>query len=330
MRTRPLDLVAWSTEDLHELRLEPDGRYQTRSATLRTLTAEVVERLASEFSRRPPETFPHLVCISGKCRTGSTALTNLFGIASVPAYYQPVKTILRHRVLGAPGAPWDLPDPKVEQVIAAKEMTGPYSLAECLFNPLACLTDAGYPRDRLHLLLLDRDPYESLASWLDKWSDRLPREELIGHFVLSSINAERLHDYAVTQQIDAVTYVYALSHWPHETVAALFRRLGIGDRFHAGVVDDWGARGAIESERSAVVFPDEPEAYRFAGLHSSEADYRFKARDTSGVTADERSSIEDASLVASYQRSVDRSCRDLQLPVEIRGRLVALPLSAPA
>ncbi|HEV7806056.1 MAG TPA: hypothetical protein VGO80_09570 [Solirubrobacteraceae bacterium] len=317
-------------EDLHDLCLEPDGRYQTRPVTLRNLTAEVVERLASAFSQRSPETFPHLVCITGKCRTGSTALTNLFGIADVPAYYQPVKTILRHRVLDGPGAPWDVPDALAEAVIAAKEMTGPYSVAECLFNPLECLIEAGYPRTRLHLLLLDRDPYESLASWLSKWSDRLPRDELVGHFVLSSVNAERLHDYAVEQEIDAVTYVYALSRWPHEAVAALFGRLGIGERFHDGVVDDWGARGAIESERSAVVFPDEPEVYRFAGLHSSEVDYCFKARDTSGVTADDRSSIEDTSLVESYQRSLERSCRDLELPDAIRDQLVAIPLSAPA
>jgi hypothetical protein len=330
MSTRSIDLLSLAPEELHERCLEPDGTYQTRAVTLRELTAEVVERLASAFSRRAPETFPHLVCISGKCRTGSTALTNLFGIAGVPAYYQPVKTILRHRVLGGPGAPWDLPHAAAEPVIAAKEMTGPYSVAECMFNPLECLIEAGYPRARLHLLLLDRDPYESLSSWLSKWSDRVPHDELIRHFVLSSVNAERLHDYAVDEEIDAVTYVYALSHWPHEAVSALLGRLGIGERFHAGVVDDWGARGAIESERSAVVFPDEPEVYRFAGLHGSESDYRFKSRDTSDVTADALSVIEAASLVESYQRSVDRSCRDLELPGDVADQLAALPLSVPA
>jgi hypothetical protein len=330
MSTRPIDLLSLAPEDRYDLCLEPDGKYQTRAVTLRQLTAEVVERLASAFAQRSPESFPHLVCISGKCRTGSTALTNLFGIAGVPAYYQPVKTILRHRVLSGPGMPWDPPDAAEEPVIAAKEMTGPYSVAECLFNPLECLTEAGYPSDRLHLLLLDRDPYESFSSWLTKWSDRLSRDDLLSHFVLSSVNAELLHDYAVEREIDTVTYVYALSRWPHEAMSALFDRLSIGQRFHAGVVDDWGARGAIESERSAVVFPDEPEVYRFAGLHSSEPNYRFKPRDTSNVTASELSAIRAAFLVESYRRSVDRTCHDLKLPRELRDQLAQLPLSVPA
>jgi hypothetical protein len=323
-----VELVGLPPEELYELCLEPDGKYQSRPVTLRELTAEVVERLASGFAQRPPDSFPHLVCISGKCRTGSTALTNLFGIANIPAYYQPVKTILRHRLLGGPGDAWELPGAEAQPVVAAKEMTGPYSLAECLFNPLECLAGAGYPRDRLHLLLLDRDPYESLASWLAKWSDRLPRGELLRNFVLASVNAQRLHDYAVNQRIDAVTYVYALTRWPHEAVAALFRRLGIGGSFHPEVVEDWGARGALESERSLVIFPDEPEVYRVTGLHSSEADYSFRARDTSGLTAGDRSLIEDASLVESYERAVERCCRDLPLPEDVRGHLLELSISA--
>lgn len=321
------ELIGLSAQELYELPLDPDGHYQSRSVTLQELTAEVVERLASGFAQRPPHSFPHLVCISGKCRTGSTALTNLFGIAGVPAYYQPVKTILRHRLLGGSGDAWEPPPAELEPVIAAKEMTGPYCLAECLFNPLECLLGAGYPRERLHLLSLDRDPYESLASWLLKWSDRLPRDVLLRNFVLASLNAQRLRDYAVEQQIDALTYVYALTRWPHEAVAALFRRLQIGKRFHPGVVDDWGARGALESERSQVIFPDEPEVYRVVGLHSSEASYSFKARDTTTLARGDRWLIEDALLVESYRRSVERCCQDLPLAENIRRRLLELPVA---
>jgi hypothetical protein len=321
------ELVALSAQELYELPLYPDGPCQSRSVTLREFTAEVVERLASGFAQRAPHSFPHLVCISGKCRTGSTALTNLFGIAGVPAYYQPVKTILRHRLLGGGGEAWELPEAALEPVVAAKEMTGPYTLAECLFNPLECLLEAGYPRERLHLLALDRDPYESLTSWLLKWSDRLPRDVLLRNFVLASVNARRLRDYAVEQQIDALTYVYALTRWPQEAVAALFRRLQIDERFHPGVVDDWGARGALESERSQVIFPDEPEVYRVVGLHSSETSYRFKARDTTTLTPNDRSLIEDAALVESYQRSVERCCIDLPLPNDVRTRLLELPMA---
>jgi hypothetical protein len=320
------ELMSLSMEELYDLRLEPDGKYQSRPVTLRDLTTEAVERLATGFARRSADSFPRLVCISGRCRTGSTVLTNLFGIAEIPAYYQPVKTILRHRLLDGPGRAWEPPSAQAQPVIAAKEMTGPYSLAECLFNPLECLIEAGYPANRLNLVLLDRDPYESLASWLTKWADRVPRDVLLRNFALASTNAQRFHAYAVEQQIDVVTYVYAMARWPHDAVAALFGRLGLSASFHAGVVDDWGARGALESDSSPIIFPDEPEVYRVVGLHSSDTQYSFKARDATSLTAAERSLIEDASLVESYKRSVQCCCREVPLAHDITEQLLKLPI----
>lgn len=267
--------------------------------------------------------FPHLICISGKCRTGSTALTNLFGIAGVPAFYQPVKTILRRRVLDEPGDAWDLPRSDAAEVVANKEMTGPYTLAECLFNPIQLLLEAGYPRERLHLLLLDRDPYECLASWRDKWSDRLGPDELLRNFALASVNAERLRDYAGSNGVDVLTYVYGLARWPHEAISALFSRLGISERFNAAVVDDWGARGAIESDRSPVIFPEEPEPYRIVGLHSSDSQYRFRDRATGALSASDRALIEDCGLTDSYRRSLECSCSDLLLPDRTREQLLS-------
>jgi hypothetical protein len=85
----------------------------------------------------------------------STALTNLFGIAGVPAYYQPVKTVVRYELLGGRGNPWELPE---AEVVFAKEMTGPCVYCEALFNPIRCLVEAGYPPAQLHLIVLERDP----------------------------------------------------------------------------------------------------------------------------------------------------------------------------
>src|SRR5919197_1521137 len=60
---------------------------------------------------------------------------------------------------------------------------GPYVLAESLFNPLQALIEAGYPPNRLHAIILDRAPASSLASWLDKWSDRAPQSTLVYNYV---------------------------------------------------------------------------------------------------------------------------------------------------
>src|SRR5262245_60103911 len=103
------DLVRCNHASLDAMQLIPDGKYQTRTVTLAGVTREVTERLHENFRNRAPEDFPTLVYAWGKCRVGSTALNNLFGAAGLPSYYQPVKTILRHRLLGAAGEPWAAP-----------------------------------------------------------------------------------------------------------------------------------------------------------------------------------------------------------------------------
>ena len=70
----------------------PTGRqYQTRTVTLDTLMREVTDRLADGFRNRPPEDFPMLFSHGASARVGSTALNNLFGVAGLPSYYQPVE-----------------------------------------------------------------------------------------------------------------------------------------------------------------------------------------------------------------------------------------------
>jgi hypothetical protein len=51
-----------------------------------------------------------------------------------------------------------LPHAAVEPHIFCKDVGGPYLMAECLYIPLQMLIEAGYPADRLHLIMLDRDP----------------------------------------------------------------------------------------------------------------------------------------------------------------------------
>jgi uncharacterized NAD(P)/FAD-binding protein YdhS len=168
---RMADLVRRQHPSLDTMLLQPDGKYQTRTVALDALMSEAADCLAEGFRHRRAEDFPTLYCAWGKCRVGSTALTNLFGLAGMPSYFQPVKVILRHSLVGSAGEPWILPSAADQPHIFSKEMAGPYVLAESLFQPLQPLLDAGYPADKLHFIMLDRDPASSLASWLEKWSD---------------------------------------------------------------------------------------------------------------------------------------------------------------
>src|SRR6266853_2104922 len=103
---RIADLVRRDDPSLIGIQLDPDGTYQTRTATLDSLREEVVACLAEGFRRRGSEQFPTLYCAWGRCRVGSTALANLFGVAGLPSHYQPVKTVARHRLTGGDGDPW--------------------------------------------------------------------------------------------------------------------------------------------------------------------------------------------------------------------------------
>ena len=71
---RMADLVRRDDPALTRIQLAPDGKYQTRTASLDSLTGEVTECLAEGFRRRGSNEFPTFYSGWGRCRVGSTAL----------------------------------------------------------------------------------------------------------------------------------------------------------------------------------------------------------------------------------------------------------------
>src|ERR1700674_1589876 len=102
---RLADLVRRRPPSLDTMLLSPAGEFQTRTVALDTLTREVTDCLAESYRHRQPDDFPMLYCAWGKCRVGSTPLTNLFGVAGMPSYYQPLKAILRDALVDRPLTP---------------------------------------------------------------------------------------------------------------------------------------------------------------------------------------------------------------------------------
>jgi hypothetical protein len=310
---RMIGLLEGPAAALENEPLPPDDKYQTRTVTLRQLTDEVASRLSGSLRSRSAADLPLLFCSWGKCRVGSTALTNLFGIAGMPALYQPVKTMARHRLVGSEPQPWVPPEASAHPHIFSKEMAGPYLAVETIFNPLEMMMAAGYPAEKLHLVVVDREPYASLSSWVARWPDRVPRARLVEHFVLSSLQIRRMRSYARQNRIAVTHYVYEASRRPLEAIAALFRRLGISQRFHPGVVRDWNERGALSSTQSAVIFPEEPPVYVVPGLHSSETQYSYKPRDSGNLTDAERRLVAALGLPELYREVVAACIEDLDL-----------------
>src|ERR1700760_3017139 len=201
------DLIRRRHPSLDTMPLSPVGEFQSRTVTLETLMREVTACLAEDFRHRPAQDFPMLYFACGKARVGSTALSNLFGMAGMPSYYHPLKAILRDALIGDPLRPWIVPSATDAPSIFSKETIGPYVLAESLFHPLQLLSEAGYPRDRLHLILLDREPASSLASWLDKLISRASADTLLAHYVVAALSAARVATYAGQQGVPVTHYV---------------------------------------------------------------------------------------------------------------------------
>ena len=327
---RLADLIRRQDPSLDTMQLEPDDKYQTRHVALDALTREASDCLAAAFRNRAKDDFPTLYCAWGRCRVGSTALTNLFGVAGMPSYFQPVKVVLRHLLVGSSGAPWDVPMAKDEPHIFSKEMAGPYVLAESLFQPLQPLIAAGYPAQKLHFIMLDRDPASSLVSWLEKWSDRIPEDRLIHNYVTATLNTLRVEAFAKRHGVPVTHYVYEASKEATQSVKTLFNRLGLASRFAEGAVTDWKERGQIESKSSGITFISEPPVYTVSGIHGSDTAYRYRTRKTNSLTDAQREVLERFGIHDIYRSSVEACVRDLALDAATSARLFGDCLGAAA
>lgn len=268
---------AGAEDELGREPLAPDGDRQPRRTTLRALSAEVSRELAGSFGDRPPEDFPVLVLAWGKARVGTTAMAHLFAAAGVPVYRDPVRTIARHVLTGTAGPVWAPPDG--EEVLFATESTGPHLHCEALFDPLRCLVDAGWPRERLQLLILDRDPAAVLDAWLLAWADEVGRQRVVDNFHLSTLNYRRMRASGRNCGVRVTHYVHEAGVRSPEAEGRLFRRLGLAHRYEDAVAhgrltappSGEGHRGAREASLT-------PEDKEFAHGDEIQATYRHSLR----------------------------------------------------
>jgi hypothetical protein len=318
---RMADLIRQQHSSLDSMLLSPAGEFQTRTVALNTLMREVTECLAESFRDRPAQDFPMLYFAWGKARVGSTALSNLFGMAGMPSYYQPLKAILRDALVGRPLTPWIVPSAIDQPNIFSKETLGPYVLAESLFNPLQLLIEAGYPLHRLHLIMLDREPASALASWLDKLLCRAPESTLVYNYVAAALNALRVKSYAKRQGMPVTHYVYEASKEAVSSVHLLFDRLGLSSSFTENAVTSWREEGQLQADNARVIFPSEATIYQVPGLHTSDTAYRYRGRATASLSETQLDILERCGVNDIYRASVAACARDLGLSAATSARL---------
>jgi hypothetical protein len=315
------DLVRDEDPSISSTWLPADGRLQMSGVSLDDACGDISKHLSRSFSGLREEDFPMHYCAWGKARVGSTALNNLFGLAGFPSYYQPVKSMLRTSFAGGLPEPWILPSAHEHPRIFTKETQGPYSLGECLFIPMQILIEAGYPPSKLHLIVMERDPERSLASWLRKLSALQPADTLLGYYVISALNANRVRSYARRHGVPVTHYVYEASKEPVTTSRALFARLGLSRFFSDGTVTDWGEHGQLDGSAShQIIYPPQPAIYDLPGLHGSDSGYRYQ-NGGSSVTDEQRRLLESTGVGQIYQDAVDACISDLGLDAATAARL---------
>jgi hypothetical protein len=318
---RLADLVRRQHPSLDTTPLSPVGEFQTRTVALDTLMREATQCLAESFRQRPERDFPMLYVAWGKARVGSTALSNLFGMAGMPSYYQPLKAMLREALVGRPLIPWTIPSAIDQPYIFSKETAGPYVLAESLFNPLRLLIEAGYPQDRLHLIMLDREPASALASWLDKLSCRASEGTLLQNYVVAALNALRVESYAKRHGTPVTHYVYEASKEAVSSVRILFDRLGLAGSFTEAAVTSWRQTGQPQSDNARVIFPAEATVYQVPGLHTSDIAYRYRSRATAALSKAHLDILQRCGVNDVYRAAVEACVRDLSLSASTSERL---------
>src|SRR5258708_43395 len=98
-----------------------------------------------------PKHCPYIILQISPSRSGSTSQVRVFAQAGIPAWYQPLKAILRG-FLDGQDIHFSFPD--TEDPIFIKEAIGPYTKIESEFNPLDILLQAGVPKKKIYLISL--------------------------------------------------------------------------------------------------------------------------------------------------------------------------------
>ncbi|WP_020071387.1 hypothetical protein [Paraburkholderia caledonica] len=254
---------------LDTLHLPADGTFQKVPTTLEELTCNVAADLADLLGAHAGQA-PTLTFLWGPCRVGSTALLNVFAESGFKAIYQPIKNLLRSRLneqsksdLSEITSVFSLTPPRT----VVKETSGPYTVAECLFNPLDALLRSGFPPSKVQLIVLSREPTDMLASWTRKWSSRVSTGDLHAHFLLARLNERRIRRAAEQASIPVFNFTSTPGREAVSAVRNLFEAIDLADRFEATKLEGWAGSDPLCGSFSSVVFPREPGAFELSNLH---------------------------------------------------------------
>lgn len=196
---------------------------------------------------------PLLIVIVGPCRTGTTALANVFAKAGITVYMQPIKSARRAEECGDKVNSCII---KEEDFALIKETLGANTEAE-FFNPVEILLDLGYPKEKLVLIPMVRNPEKTLASWREMWSNLD-----VSQFVRSYKLILDIKKHAEALGIGTIPFVHEATqkNSPEAVIKGLFDKVGLEKRLSKDITN-WQAGPKFNEENvktSRLKFFDVP------------------------------------------------------------------------
>lgn len=202
---------------------------------------------------------PEIVVAVGPCRSGTTVYLRVFGQSGIQSWYQPLKSILRG-YLHHNDIHFTIPETKR---LFIKETLGAYIKNEALYDPIEVLLLAGVPKEKIRLLSLIREPYATISSWIEQFSQFSEREDLVEICLLSYESVYNIKRNAESLGIHSTTFVY--ESWrdnaPLLVMRNLFERLRIP--FSPAALSNWKALSSLASKESNFFMLYEPPFYHY-------------------------------------------------------------------
>lgn len=259
---------------------------------------------------------PNIILSVSPCRSGSSVLVRVFGAVGILSYYQQLKTMLRWKMQGE-DVYWKVPSLPHTNIFL-KETLGPYTETEALFNPLNILLGAGYPPEKLHILIFGRHPLNTWVSW-DKWWNGATS---IDNFIKANITTDKVRAQAEREGIPVTTVVYeALKYNDADTVMKrVFSRFGIP--YSSIAVKGWRTLPEFGTPGSHIHYREKPPIFNVPGIldSSKSADELIYSSKDINITNFDKNTvlqIQEAGLTEIYDKW-KREC-ETHLGIKIGG-----------
>ena len=259
------------------------------------------QQISSNIVLEDVDEAPNIILSVSPCRSGSSVLVRVFGAAGVLSYYQQLKTMLRWKMQGK-DVYWKVPSLPHTNIFL-KETLGPYTESEALFNPLDILLGAGYPPEKLHIMIYGRHPLNTWVSW-DKWWNSATSTN---NFIKAYITTEKIREQAEREGIPVTTVVYeALKYYDASTVMKrIFGRFVIP--YSSIAVKGWQTLPEFGTPGSHIHYQEKPPIFNVPGILDSvrsadELIYSSKDSDVSNVDENTILQIQEAGLTEIYEK----------------------------